>query len=100
MMKKLYVLAAAVTLSTSVLAGNMSDDKDMRAMHDQMHNQMHNKESFGNILQNENLQRLHKNMTQNAISEQGMEARLKMMTTEDGSAYHKALEKAERNTAG
>ena len=104
MMKKLFVLAAAVTLSTSVLAGNISDDKDMKAMHDQMHNQMHSrmhsKQSFEKIIKNEDMQRLHKEMTQNAISEQGMEARLQMISTEKGRVYHKAIDKIQKNTAG
>ncbi|ADP95932.1 conserved hypothetical protein [Marinobacter adhaerens HP15] len=34
------------------------------------------------------------------MSEPGMEARVEMITTEVGRAYHKALEKAEKNTAG
>jgi hypothetical protein len=38
-------------------------------------------------------------MTRHAISEVGMEARLQMMTKE-GRAYHKALEKKQKNTAG
>lgn len=95
MMKKLFVLASAVAFSTSVFAGNMSDNKDMKAMH----SQMKDKQSVENILQNEDMQRLHKDMTLNAVSEEGMEARLQMMTTE-GRAYHKALEQREKNTAG
>jgi hypothetical protein len=93
-MKNLFVFAAAVTFSTSVLAGNMSDNKDMKATH----NQMMDTKSVENILQNEDMQRLHRDMTRHAISEVGMEARLKMMTKE-GRAYHKALEK-KRNNAG
>ncbi len=95
MMKKLFVLASAVAISTSVFAGNMSDNKDMKAMH----SQMKEKQSAENILQNEDMQRLHRDMTLYAISELGMEARVKMMTKE-GRAYHKALEQREKNTAG
>lgn len=100
MMKKLFVLAAAVTLSTSVLAGNMSDDKDMKSMHDQMHDQMHSKQSFEKNLNNENMQRLHKEMTQNAVSEPGMDARLQMITTEEGRAYHEAMKREKDNIEG
>jgi hypothetical protein len=93
-MKKLFILAIAVTLSTSVLAGNMSENKDMKAMHSQvMDNQ-----SVENILQNEDMQRLHRDMTLYAMSEVGMEARVKMMTKE-GRAYHKAQENRQKNTA-
>ncbi|KXO07346.1 MULTISPECIES: hypothetical protein [Marinobacter] len=94
-MKTLFVFAAAVTISTSVLAGNMSDNKNMKAMH----SQMMNTESVEKILQNDDMRRLHRDMTRHAISEVGMEARLQMMTKE-GRAYHKALEKKQKNTAG
>ena len=94
-MKTLFVFAAAVTISTSVLAGNMSDNKNMKAMH----SQMMNTESVEKILQNDDMRRLHRDMTLYAISELGMEARVKMMTKE-GRAYHKALEQREKNTAG
>ena len=95
MMKKLFVLAAVVTLSTNIFAGTISEDNDMKAMH----SKMKDKQSFENILQNEDMQRLHRDMTINAMSEGGMEARLEMMK-EEGRAYHKALEKGEKNTAG
>lgn len=88
MMKKFFIFAAAVTISTSVFADNMLDNKDMKATH----SQMKDKQSVENILQNEDMQRLHKDMTLYAMSELGMEARVKMMTKE-GRAYHKALEK-------
>ena len=52
-MKTLIKFAAAFTLSTSVLAGNMSDNKDMK----EMHNQMMNKLSVEEILQNEDVRR-------------------------------------------
>jgi uncharacterized membrane protein (DUF106 family) len=94
-MKNLFVFAAVVTFSTSVLSGNMSDNKDMKSTH----NQMMDTKSVENILQNEDMQRLHRDMTRHAMSEVGMEARLKMMTKE-GRAYHKALEQREKNTAG
>lgn len=94
-MKRFFVFAAAVTLSTSVFAGNMSDNKDMKAMQ----NQMKEKQSAENILKNEDIQRLHRDMTLYAMSELGMEARVKMMTKE-GRAYHKALEESQKNTAG
>ncbi|WP_432210244.1 hypothetical protein [Marinobacter alkaliphilus] len=93
-MKTLFVFAAAVTISTSVLAGNMSDNKNMKAMH----SQIMNTESVEKILQNDDMRRLHRDMTLYAISEVGMEARLQMMTKE-GRAYHKALEKKQKNTA-
>ncbi|MDX5335872.1 MAG: hypothetical protein LPK13_07285 [Marinobacter sp.] len=94
-MKKLFVFVAAVTFSTSVLAGNISENKNMKATQ----NQMMDTKPVENILQNEDMQRLHRDMTLYAISELGMEARVKMMTKE-GRAYHKALEQREKNTAG
>lgn len=63
------------------------------------HNQVMDTKPVENILQNEDMQRLHRDMTLYAISELGMEARVKMMTKE-GRAYHKALEQREKNTAG
>ena len=94
-MKTLLIFAAAVTVSTSVLAGNMSDNKDMRAMH----SQMMDKSSIEEILKNEEMQRLHRDMTRNAMSEGGFEARVQMMT-EEGRAYHNALKQRQKNTAG
>lgn len=95
-MKKLFLFAATVTLSASVLAGNMSEHKDMKAMH----NQMKIKQSVENILQNEDMQRLHRDMTLYGISEVGMEARRQMIGAEEGRAYHKDLGNKEKNTAG
>ncbi|MCC4272736.1 hypothetical protein [Marinobacter nauticus] len=94
-MKNLLIFAAAVTVSTSVLAGNMSDNKDMKAMH----SQMMEKSSIEEILKNEEMQRLHRDMTRNAMSEGGFEARVQMMT-EEGRAYHNALKQRQKNTAG
>lgn len=94
-MKNLLIFAAAVTVSTSVLAGNMSDNKDMKAMH----SQMMDKSSIEEILKNEEMQRLHRDMTRNAMSEGGFEARVQMMT-EEGRAYHNALKQRQKNTAG
>ncbi|MEQ5816531.1 hypothetical protein J3362_13535 [Marinobacter sp. NFXS11] len=93
-MKNVLIFAAAVTVSTSVLAGNMSDSKDMKVMH----NQMMDKSSVEEILQNEDMQRLHREMTRYAMSEGGFEARVQMMTDE-GRAYHKALKQSQKNTA-
>jgi len=94
-MKNLLIFAAAVTVSTSVLAGNMSDNKDNK----DMHSQMIDKSSIEEILKNEDIQRLHRDMTRNAMSEGGFEARVQMMTKE-GRAYHKALKQRQKNTAG
>ena len=94
-MKNLLIFAAAVTVSTSVLAGNISDNKDMKAMH----SQMMDKSSIEEILKNEEMQRLHRDMTRNAMSEGGFEARVQMMT-EEGRAYHNALKQRQKNTAG
>ncbi|TVT30364.1 hypothetical protein [Marinobacter vinifirmus] len=94
-MKNLLIFSAAVTVSTSVLAGNMSDNKDMKAMH----SQMMDKSSIEEILKNEEMQRLHRDMTRNAMSEGGFEARVQMMT-EEGRAYHNALKQRQKNTAG
>ncbi|MCK0104836.1 hypothetical protein [Marinobacter sp. S0848L] len=93
-MKTLLTFAAAVTLSTSVLAGNMPDNKDMKPMH----SQIMDKSSVEEILQNEDLQRLHREMTRYAMSEVGFDARVQMMTDE-GRAYHKALKQRQKNTA-
>lgn len=95
-MKKLFVFASAVTLSTSALAGNMSDNNDMKAMH----KKMNDNQTFETTLTNEDIERLHKDMTLNAMSEAGMEARLKMISTEEGRSYHKALNEGQKNTAG
>ncbi len=94
-MKNLLIFAAAVTVSTSVLAGNMSDSKDMKAMH----SQMMDKSSIEEILKNEEMQRLHRDMTRNAMSEGGFEARVQMMT-EEGRAYHKALKQRQKIPQG
>lgn len=79
----------------SALAGNMPNQQDMKEMHDEMHNEMrnemnnemNNKQVNENILQNKELQRLHKEMTRYGMSEGGMEARVQMMSKE-GRAYH------------
>lgn len=80
----------------SALAGSMPDHKDMKEMHEKMHNEMHNEmkndQVNENILQNKELQRLHKEMTRYGLSEVGMEARRQMMS-EEGRAYHRALER-------
>jgi hypothetical protein len=71
---------------------------------------MNNNQVNKNILQNKELQRLHKEMTRYGMSEGGMEARVQMMS-EEGRAYHRALkmkkwskirnlESEMRNTAG
>lgn len=95
-MKKPLILLSTITFSASVLAGNTSNHQDMNVID----NQTNEKYSTENILQNKNMQRLHRDMTLSGMSEPGMEARLKMMTTEEGRAYHKALKKRQKNTAG
>lgn len=95
-MKNILLFAATITLSTYTFAGNMSSDDNMKSTHDQSKD----KRSFENILNNDEMKRLHKRMTRYGMSEPGMEARVEMITTEEGRAYHKALEEAERNTAG
>ena len=94
-MKRLLIFASAVTLSTSVLAGNMTESNDMKAVH----SSEKDKQSVENILQDEDQQRLHKKMKLYAISEVGMDARLKMITSDDGRRYHEALEKKQKNAA-
>ena len=91
-MKSLVVFVAAATLSMSALAGSMPSHQDMKEMHEKMHNEINNDQVNQNILQDKQLQRLHKEMTRNAMSEGGFEARKQMMT-EEGRAYHRALEK-------
>jgi hypothetical protein len=101
-MKKSILLLASVVLSTAVFAGNIQQKDnsgtsmhgDFSSMHDDIkstHNDM--KEYFMNkdILKNEKMQRLHKEMTLFGMSEVGMEARLEMISSEKGRAYHRAL---------
>lgn len=45
------------------------------------------------ILDNEEMRRLHADMTLGALSEAGMEARRKMIGSTQGRAYHRALER-------
>lgn len=109
-MKKSLVFLAAISLSTTVLAGNMGHESksgdsmhsDMKAMHGNMksmHSGMNEKMTQSEILKNKDMQRLHEEMTLYGLSETGMEARLDMMT-EKGRAYHRALEQQQKNTAG
>jgi hypothetical protein len=108
-MKKSILFLAAVTLSTAVFAGNIPESRSGNLMHDNMKstqknmNSMHNGENKETtqtgIIKNKDMQRLHKEMTLNGISEGGMEARLDMMT-DKGRAYHRALEQEQKNTAG
>ncbi|BES72086.1 hypothetical protein RE428_31040 [Marinobacter nanhaiticus D15-8W] len=95
-MKNILLFTATIALSTYTFAGNVSPDENMKATHDQSKG----KGSLENILNNDEMKRLHKRMTRYSMSEPGMEARVEMITTEVGRAYHKALEKAEKNTAG
>lgn len=95
-MKNILLFATTIALSTYTFAGNMSSDDNMKSTHDQSKD----KRSFENILNNDEMKRLHKQMTRYGMSEPGMEARVEMITTEEGRAYHKALEEAEKNTAG
>ncbi len=95
-MKNVFAFAAAVTLSTSVLAGNISLSNDMKPMHQQVNNEKISE----NILKNNDMQRLHREMKRYGLSEVGMEARLKMIGSEKGRAYHRALDEKEKNTAG
>ncbi|CAN0602685.1 MULTISPECIES: hypothetical protein [unclassified Marinobacter] len=95
-MKNMILFAATIALSTYTFAGNMSLNEDMKATHDQSRD----KRSFENILDNDEMKRLHERMTRYGMSEPGMEARVEMITSEKGRAYHKALEDAEKNTAG
>ncbi len=52
------------------------------------------------VLNNKDMQRLHKEMTLYGLSEVGMEARRKMIGTEEGMAYHRALAQDQKNKAG
>ncbi|EAZ99687.1 hypothetical protein [Marinobacter sp. ELB17] len=116
-MKAPILFLAAITLSTAVFAGNMQQDTkssasmqgDMSSMHSNMtsmHNNMNSMHSGMNkeatqteVLKNKDMQRLHREMTRNGMSEGGMEARVDMMT-EKGRAFHRALEQDQKNTAG
>ena len=116
-MKTPIVFLAAITLSTAVFAGNIQQDTkssastqgDMSSMHSNMtsmHNNMNSMHSGMDkeatqteVLKNKNMQRLHREMTRNGMSEGGMEARLDMMTKK-GRAFHRALEQDQKNIAG
>lgn len=116
-MKTPIVFLAAITLSTAVFAGNMQQDTksggsmqgDMSSMHSNMTSMHKNMNSMHSgmvkdatqteVLENKDMQRLHKEMTLYGMSEVGMEARLDMMT-EKGRAFHRALEQDQKNTAG
>jgi hypothetical protein len=116
-MKTPIVFLAAITLSTAVFAGNTQQDtnssgsmqNDMSSMHSNMTSMHKNMKSMHSgmdkdatqteVLKNTNMQRLHKEMIRNGMSERGMEARLDMMT-EKGRAFHRALEQDQKNTAG
>ncbi|WP_138440354.1 hypothetical protein [Marinobacter alexandrii] len=95
-MKSLLLFIGSVTLSTYALAGNMLSSDSMDATRDATRD----KNSFEKILSNKDLERLHKEMTRYGMSEIGMEARRQMIGTEEGHAYHRALKKKEKNTAG
>ena len=58
-----------------------------------------NNSSFEDVLKNEDMQRLHREMTRYSMSESGFEARKKMMNKQ-GRAYHEALKEKRKNTAG
>lgn len=94
-MKNIFLIAAVFSISTFTFASNISSNDDIKSNHSQMNSE----QISGNVLQNEKLQRLHKQMTREAMSEGGMEARLEMMT-EEGRAYHEALEQRKKSTAG
>lgn len=95
-MKKTFMFAALFTLSTSAFAGNISSYKSMGPVH----NQIHNQKPTENILKDENMQQLHREMTLFGMSEVGMEARRRMIGSDKGRAYHRALDRMEKNTAG
>lgn len=87
-MTRTALLLSVVTLSTSALAGNMSTNDDMTSMHSKINDQ----EFLKKTLENEDMRRLHRDMTLYGISEVGMEARRQMIGTKEGRAYHNAME--------
>jgi hypothetical protein len=89
-MKSLLIFLASVSLSVSALAGGMADYKDINGAKDKVSDSQINE----SILKNKKMQRLHEEMTRYGLSEVGMEARRKMMS-EQGRAYHRALEKSQ-----
>lgn len=109
-MKKSILFLAVVTFSTAAFAGNIPESRSGNPIHDNMKSMQKNMNSMHNgmdkevtqtgILKNKDMQSLHKEMTLNGLSEQGMEARRMMIGTEEGNAYHQALEKDQKNTAG
>ncbi|MBB5322895.1 hypothetical protein [Marinobacter oulmenensis] len=87
-MKKIFAFVTAVTLSTSALAGNVSNDMDNAGT------DLKDKIALEKIVNDDRLQYLHKEMTNYGFSESGMDARLQMMSKE-GEAYHNALDRLE-----
>jgi hypothetical protein len=91
------------TKSSDSMHGDMSSmHSNMTSMHKNMksmHSGMDKDATQTEVLKNTNMQRLHKEMIRNGMSERGMEARLDMMT-EKGRAFHRALEQDQKNTAG
>lgn len=94
-MNKLIVLVASITLSTFGFAENMYKEtksgNSMDSNISSMHNNMEKKLTQADILGDEDMQRLHKEMTLSGMSENGMEARRIMIGSEEGRAYHRAL---------
>lgn len=88
-MKFTYTLIIASAISTSAFATNMTNHKNLNAP--QISGSTSNK--VENILQDKDMRRLHRQMTQDGLSEVGMEARRKMIATAKGMAYHQAIEK-------
>ena len=105
-MKKPIIFLAAITLSSTVFAGNSHESNsgapmggDMSSMHKNM-NSMDKEATQAEILKNKEMQRLHKEMTLYGLSEKGMEARRIMIGSEAGRAYHRAVDQDQKNTAG
>ncbi|GGE79229.1 hypothetical protein GCM10011533_34440 [Streptosporangium jomthongense] len=106
-MKKSILFLAVVTFSTAAFAGNIPESRSGNPIHDNMKSMQKNMNSMHNgmniettqtdILKNKDMQRLHKRMTLDGMSESGMEARLDMMEKK-GIAYHRVLEKKENST--
>jgi len=109
-MKKLIIFLAAITLSSTVFAGNSHESNsgaqmggDMSSMNENINskrNGMDKEATQAEILKNKEMQRLHKEMTLYGLSEKGMEARRIMIGSKAGRAYHRAVNQDQKNTAG
>ena len=94
-MNKLFAIIVTSAFSAPAFSSDIPSNVDYQKSRSQYSLSIEDK----SVLQNPELKKLHKDMTQNGLSEVGMEARRQMMTAE-GRAYHKALEHRKKDVAG